>query len=244
MLSPSFESSTRARAEVQKSNDRFSRATSLSLESSGVSLGCSGAGVPAIQPHIMSLPPARCSTTCPKLICAGVGLYPYLAAGISSADSTRLRAARAAVLCSALAIGFWACTPAQSSDRVQHDTAREAKKRLMTSSGWESLGVCPRSAREARGDVSFRRSEWRRPMAAVSIERLVQELEKLKQELDAGKLKSGDYDQRLARAIRELRERGLEANRAQITAALDDALRRGIITSGGRAHLERRLGLT
>ena len=81
-------------------------------------------------------------------------------------------------------------------------------------------------------------------MAAVSIERLVQELEKLKQELDAGKLKSGDYDQRLARAIRELRERGLEANRAQITAALDDALRRGIITSGGRAHLERRLGLT
>ena len=81
-------------------------------------------------------------------------------------------------------------------------------------------------------------------MAAVSIERLVQELEKLKQEMDAGKLKSGDYDQRLARVIRELRERGLEANRAQITAALDDALRRGIITSGGRAHLERRLGLT
>ena len=80
-------------------------------------------------------------------------------------------------------------------------------------------------------------------MAAVSIERLVQELEKLKQEMDAGRLKSGDYDQRLARVIRELREQGLDANRAQITAALDDALRRGIITSGGRTHLERRLGL-
>ena len=80
-------------------------------------------------------------------------------------------------------------------------------------------------------------------MAAVSIERLVQELEKLKQEMDAGRLKSGEYDQRLARVIQELRERGLDADRARITAALDDALRRGIITSGGREHLERRLGL-
>ncbi len=80
-------------------------------------------------------------------------------------------------------------------------------------------------------------------MAAVSVERLVQELEKLKQEMDAGRLKSGEYDQRLARVIQELRERGLDADRARITAALDDALRRGIITSGGREHLERRLGL-
>ena len=48
---------------------------------------------------------------------------------------------------------------------------------------------------------------------------------------------------RLARVIQELRERGLDADRARITAALDDALRRGIITSGGREHLERRLGL-
>ncbi|PYO62693.1 MAG: hypothetical protein DMD49_03120 [Gemmatimonadetes bacterium] len=80
-------------------------------------------------------------------------------------------------------------------------------------------------------------------MAAVSVERLVQELERLKQEMDAGRLKSGEYDQRLARVIQELRERGLDADRARITAALDDALRRGIITSGGREHLERRLGL-
>ena len=80
-------------------------------------------------------------------------------------------------------------------------------------------------------------------MAPVSVERLMQELEKLQREMDAGKLKSGEYDQRLARVIQELRERGLDADRARITAALDDALRRGIITSGGREHLERRLGL-
>jgi len=81
-------------------------------------------------------------------------------------------------------------------------------------------------------------------MAAVSVERLVQELEKLKQEMDAGRLKSGEYDQRLARVIRELRERGLDADRAQIAAALENALQRGIITKGGREHIEKRLGLT
>jgi hypothetical protein len=81
-------------------------------------------------------------------------------------------------------------------------------------------------------------------MAAVSVERLVHELEKLKQEMDAGRLKSGEYDQRLARVIQELRERGLDADRARITAGLDDALRRGIITAAGREHLGHRLGLT
>ncbi len=81
-------------------------------------------------------------------------------------------------------------------------------------------------------------------MAAVSVERLVQELEKLKQEMDAGNLKSSEYDQRLARVIRELREQGLDADRVRITAALEDALRRGIITKGVREHIAKRLGLT
>ncbi len=81
-------------------------------------------------------------------------------------------------------------------------------------------------------------------MAAVSVERLVQELEKLKQEMDAGNLKSSEYDQRLARVIRDLREQGLDADRVRITAALEDALRRGIITKGGREHIAKRLGLT
>jgi len=81
-------------------------------------------------------------------------------------------------------------------------------------------------------------------MAPVSVERLMQELEKLKREMDAGKLKSGEYDQRLARVIRELREQGLDADRARINAALADALRRGVITTGGKEHIEKRLGLT
>lgn len=77
----------------------------------------------------------------------------------------------------------------------------------------------------------------------VSVDRLVQELEKLKQEMDAGKLKHGEYDQRLARIIQELRERKLDADRAQITAAIENALKQGIITPSVKEHLEKRLGL-
>ena len=77
----------------------------------------------------------------------------------------------------------------------------------------------------------------------ISVQRLVQELEKLKQEMDTGKLKHGDYDQRLARVIQELRERKLDADRPKITAAIDDALKRGVITPGVKEHLEKRLGL-
>ena len=78
---------------------------------------------------------------------------------------------------------------------------------------------------------------------AISVERLVQELETLKQEMDAGKLKHGDYDQRLARVIQELRDRKLDADRPKIGAAIEDALKRGIITPGVKEHLEKRLGL-
>ena len=77
----------------------------------------------------------------------------------------------------------------------------------------------------------------------ISVERFVQELEKLKGEMDAGKLKHGAYDQRLARIIQELRERKLDADRGKISAAIEDALRRGIITQGVKEHLEKRLGL-
>lgn len=78
---------------------------------------------------------------------------------------------------------------------------------------------------------------------AISVERFVQQLETLKQEMDAGNLKHGDYDQRLARVIQELRDRKLDADRPKITAAIDDALNRGIITPGVKEHLEKRLGL-
>ena len=81
-------------------------------------------------------------------------------------------------------------------------------------------------------------------MAPITLQRFVQELEKLKQETDAGKLQSQDYDGRLARILRELRERGLDADRAATTAALADAVKRGIITAPVGAHLTARLGLS
>ena len=77
----------------------------------------------------------------------------------------------------------------------------------------------------------------------ISIPRFVQELEKLKQEMDAGRLKHSEYDQRLARVIQELRDRKLDADRPKIGAAIEDALKRGIITPGVKDHLEKRLGL-
>lgn len=81
-------------------------------------------------------------------------------------------------------------------------------------------------------------------MAPVTLERFVQQLEKLKQEMDAGKLKTSEYDQRLARAIQELREQKLDADRAAVSRALTDALQRGIITPSVKSHVEKRLGLT
>lgn len=78
---------------------------------------------------------------------------------------------------------------------------------------------------------------------AIPVERFIQQLETLKQEMDAGKLKHGDYDQRLARVIQELRDRKLDADRPKIGAAIEDALKRGVITPGVKDHLEKRLGL-
>ncbi len=77
----------------------------------------------------------------------------------------------------------------------------------------------------------------------ISVERFVQELEKLKQEMDAGRLKHSEYDQRLARVIQELRDRKLDADRPKISGAIEDALKRGIITPAVKDHLEKRLGL-
>jgi hypothetical protein len=77
----------------------------------------------------------------------------------------------------------------------------------------------------------------------VSIERFVKALEQLKVEMDAGTLKHSEYDQRLARAIQELRERGLDADRSGIKTTIDQLLQRGVITPGVKEHLEKRLGL-
>jgi hypothetical protein len=80
-------------------------------------------------------------------------------------------------------------------------------------------------------------------MAQVTLQRFVQELEKLKKEADAAALTPQDYDSRLARIIRELREQGLDADRAATTAALADAVKRGVITATVELHLRHRLGL-
>jgi len=67
-------------------------------------------------------------------------------------------------------------------------------------------------------------------VAPITLQRLVQALDKLKPEPDAARLKSRNYARRLARMIRRLRERGLDADRAAATAALAEALKRGAIT--------------
>ncbi|HEX9729730.1 MAG TPA: hypothetical protein VGA37_14610 [Gemmatimonadales bacterium] len=79
--------------------------------------------------------------------------------------------------------------------------------------------------------------------APISIERFVKEMEKLKADMNTGMLKHGEYDQRLARIITELRERKLDAARDQINTTLADLLKRAIITPAVRDHLEARLGL-
>ena len=77
----------------------------------------------------------------------------------------------------------------------------------------------------------------------ISIERFVEQLEKLKHEMISGNLEHSEYDQRLSRVIGELRERGIDADRPKITAMLDDVLAKGIITPSVKEHLKNRLGL-
>jgi hypothetical protein len=81
-------------------------------------------------------------------------------------------------------------------------------------------------------------------MTPITLERFVQELERLRKEMDAGMLQHGEYDQRLARIIGELRERKLEGDRAAVTACMDDLLKRGVITPSVREHVLKRLGIT
>ena len=81
------------------------------------------------------------------------------------------------------------------------------------------------------------------PMTPITIQRFVKELEKLKLEVDSGSLAADNYDGRLARIIGELRDRGLDGDRAVATAALADAVTRGVITSPTETHLRQRLGL-
>jgi hypothetical protein len=77
----------------------------------------------------------------------------------------------------------------------------------------------------------------------ITVDRFADELQKLHDEMTAGNLEHGEYDQRLARAIQELRERGIDADRAKINTKLDELLNNGVITTSVRSHLANRLGL-
>ena len=77
----------------------------------------------------------------------------------------------------------------------------------------------------------------------ISVERFVEELENLHQGMASGDFKPGEYDQRLAKTIQELRERRIDGDRSEIAAALDACLERGTITDSVRVHLQKRLDL-
>ena len=77
----------------------------------------------------------------------------------------------------------------------------------------------------------------------IKLEHLVQKLEALSDEMRSGKLDHGEYDQRLARIISELRDRKLDAERPTIESTIDDLLGRGVITPTVKEHLRSRLGL-
>jgi hypothetical protein len=80
-------------------------------------------------------------------------------------------------------------------------------------------------------------------MTPVTLARFVQELEMLKKEMDIGALRHGEYDQRLARIIGELRDRKLDADRNEIRDTLDKVLKAGTITPGVKDHILKRLGV-
>src|SRR5690348_13545722 len=81
--------------------------------------------------------------TSPKVICAGVGLNPYLPAGIASAAATRLRWARCSVLRNASATGdppaLWAAASDPKAVRARAASAAERKTDVMVTGprrGW------------------------------------------------------------------------------------------------------------
>ena len=80
-------------------------------------------------------------------------------------------------------------------------------------------------------------------MPPISVQHLTSKLVELKAEMDANKLRHGEYDQRLARLIGELRERKVEADRAEVVAALENLLAEGTITPTVKSHMMARLGL-
>jgi len=80
-------------------------------------------------------------------------------------------------------------------------------------------------------------------MSPTTLQRLIKRLDKLKPEADAARLKTPHYARWLARMIRRLRERSVDADRAAATVALAEALKRGAILAPMEAHAHKRHGL-
>src|SRR5215216_27253 len=83
-LASRLESFTLASAESQNWKESLRRATSCFFGSVAATLDPLGAATPPIFEQRKWLPSVKWATTSPKLICAGVGLNPYLLDGICS----------------------------------------------------------------------------------------------------------------------------------------------------------------
>lgn len=80
-------------------------------------------------------------------------------------------------------------------------------------------------------------------VSAITLDQLTSKLEALKAKMSSGTLKHGEYDQRLARLIQELRERKIDAERPAIQEKLQELLDNQVITPSVREHIVKRLGL-
>jgi hypothetical protein len=79
---------------------------------------------------------------------------------------------------------------------------------------------------------------------SIKLDHLVRKLEEMHDEMRRGQFRHGEYDQRLARLISELRERKLDAERPEIAETLEGLVERRVITPAVKSHIENRLGLT
>ena len=78
----------------------------------------------------------------------------------------------------------------------------------------------------------------------IKLDHLVRKLEEMHDQMRRGQFRHGEYDQRLARLISELRERKLDAERSEITETLDGLVGRMVITPAVKPHIETRLGIS
>ena len=77
----------------------------------------------------------------------------------------------------------------------------------------------------------------------VTPERLAREIRKITADKKNGTITAVVYDQRMARTIGELRERGIAGGRDELLAALKPLKDDGTVSDDEWAHLLRRLGI-